>query len=160
MSSVLNNGTLIAEKPILRKLLFEGNFFVAAALGNNLTKLIYRFSELNAGIFYKFFCINFKFIGNITAINKLACEACLIIATIIHFGKSGLCKTNITEDDLDRLSTTLRAIVNQWPGIASIFIKDCREALNEMLVAKGDSDRHEDHVKTKKQKIVQVKKIF
>lgn len=103
---------------------------------------------------------NFKFIGNVTAINKLACEACLIISTIIHFGKSDLCKTNITEDDLDRLSTTLRAIVNQWPGIASIFVKDCREALNEMLVTKGDSDRHENYEKTKKQKIVQVKNIF
>lgn len=161
VSSALKNSSLTVEKPILRKLLLEGNFFVAAALGNNLSKLIYRFADLNSGNELEKSFVNFKhlviFTGNLVAINKLAGEACLIISSIIYFGKSGLCKTNITEDDLDRLSTTLRAIINQWPGVASIFINDCREALNDMLVAKGDSDRHEDGTKSKKQKIIQAK---
>ncbi len=34
--------------------------------------------------------------------NAFAAEAMFIIASIIHFGKSGLPKTAITEDDLDR----------------------------------------------------------
>lgn len=89
-------------------------------------------------------------------INKLAGEALLIIASIIHLGKSGLCKKTITEDDLDRLSTTLLIITNQWPGASDIFLNDCRDSLELMLIAKGDVDRHEDR-KVKKSKIVQVK---
>ncbi len=34
--------------------------------------------------------------------NAFAAEAMFIIASIIHFGKSGLPKMAITEDDLDR----------------------------------------------------------
>lgn len=37
------------EKPILRKLLLEGNFFVASALATTLTKLVLRFADINKG---------------------------------------------------------------------------------------------------------------
>lgn len=105
-----------------------------------------------------FYC--FKFICYVgfldtSKMNKLAGEALLILASIIHLGKSGLCKKLITEDDLDRLSISLQLIVNRWPGASNIFLNDCRSSLELMLIAKGDVDRHEDF-KTKKTKIVQV----
>lgn len=34
--------------------------------------------------------------------NSFAAEAMFVIASVIHLGKSGLPKTPITEDDLDR----------------------------------------------------------
>jgi coatomer subunit beta len=37
------------EKPILRKLLLEGNFFVASSLATDLTKLVLRFAHINKG---------------------------------------------------------------------------------------------------------------
>jgi len=93
--------------------------------------------------------------GDQAVVNKLAGEGLLLISSIIHLGKSGLCKNPITEDDLDRLSTTLRLIVDQWPDAASIYLNECRSSLELMLAAKGDLDRHEES-KTKKPRIVQV----
>lgn len=61
---------------------------------------------------------------------------------------------------MDRLSTTLNAIVNQWPGIPSFFIKNCREALNEMLIAKDNTICYDVCEKAKKHKIVQVKNFL
>ncbi|KAI1727742.1 coatomer beta subunit appendage platform domain-containing protein [Ditylenchus destructor] len=139
-SSTTTPSSKLSEKPILRKLLLEGNFFIASALGGSLIKLVLRFAEINK--------------GSMVAVNKLAGEALLVIASIIHLGKSGLCKTVITEDDLDRLSTTLRLIIDQWPGATEIFLNECRASLELMLVAKGDVDRHEDG-HAKKSKIVQ-----
>jgi coatomer subunit beta len=39
-----------AEKPIFRKLLLDGNFFIASATANDLAKLVIRYSELNKGL--------------------------------------------------------------------------------------------------------------
>ncbi|KAH7727282.1 coatomer subunit beta-2 [Aphelenchoides avenae] len=133
------------EKPILRKLLLEGNFFVASALATTLTKLVLRFADINKGVPAR--------------VNKLAGEALLVAASIIHLGKSGLTKTPITEDDLDRLSTTIRLIVDQWPEASDVFLTECRSSLELMLSAKGDADRHED-VKAKKAKVVQPDKTI
>uniref|UniRef100_A0A914CKB2 Coatomer subunit beta n=1 Tax=Acrobeloides nanus TaxID=290746 RepID=A0A914CKB2_9BILA len=133
------------EKPILRKLLLDGDYFIASSLATTLTKLIIRFAELNK--------------GNPQKVNHLAGEALFFLSSIIHLGKSGLSKTNITEDDLDRLSTSVRLIVDQWPDATSVFLNECRAALDLMLQAKGDVDRHED-VKSKKSKIVQPDKTI
>ena len=87
--------------------------------------------------------------------NKLAGESLLIISSIIHLGKSGLCKSAITEDDLDRLSTATLLIVDRWPGATDVLLKECRASLELMLVAKGDVDRHEES-RVPKTKIVKV----
>lgn len=88
--------------------------------------------------------------------NKLASEALLLISSLIHLGKSGVCKQTITEDDLDRLSTTVRLIADQWPEAMEVFLNECRSSLEQMLLAKGDVDRHEQETKAPKKKIVQV----
>jgi len=151
-------GLKLDDKPILRKLLLEGNFFIASALSNSLTKLVLRYANINKG---KLKSLRLRdhspitYSGNPPVVNKLAGECALILSSIIHLGKSGLCKNAITEDDLDRLSTTLRLIIDQWPDATEVFLNECRASLELMLVAKGDVDRHEEH-KKKKPKIVQV----
>jgi hypothetical protein len=89
-------------------------------------------------------------------VNKLAGQALLLISNIIHLGKSGLCKQSITEDDIDRLSTVLRLIVDQWPDANIGFLEEYRYSLEQMLEVKGDVDRHETEIKTATKKAVQV----
>jgi len=92
-----------------------------------------------------------------TTVNKIAGQALLLTANIIHLGKSGQCKQQITEDDLDRLSTTIRLIVEQWPEAVNGFLEECRFSLEQMLQAKGDVDRHENaEMKNAKKKVIQV----
>ncbi|KAL3116189.1 hypothetical protein niasHT_002313 [Heterodera trifolii] len=145
-SNVSNTVGSMDEKPILRKFLLDGNFFIASALANTLAKLVLRYAELNKGV--------------PSTVNKLASGALLLIASIIHLGKSGMCKQPITEDDLDRLSTTVRLIVDQWPEAVDVFLRECRASLESMLKAKGDVDRHERDTKAPKKKIVQPDKTI
>jgi len=37
------------DKPAFKKLLLDGNFFIASAVANDLAKLVLRYSELNKG---------------------------------------------------------------------------------------------------------------
>ena len=87
-------------------------------------------------------------------LNKLAGEALLILASIINLGKSDLCKHLITEDDLDRISTNIRLISDQWPQAKNMFLNESRISLELMLLSKGDIERHVE--KKPKQKIIQV----
>lgn len=41
------------DKPILRKLFYEGNFFLASSLATTLNKLFVRFSIVNKGLFLR-----------------------------------------------------------------------------------------------------------
>uniref|UniRef100_A0A183BWD3 Coatomer subunit beta n=1 Tax=Globodera pallida TaxID=36090 RepID=A0A183BWD3_GLOPA len=145
-SAASNAASSADDKPILRSFLLDGNFFIASALANTLAKLVLRYAELNKGV--------------ASTVNKLASEALLLIASIVHLGKSGMCKQAITEDDLDRLSTTMRLIVEQWPDAVHVFLNECRSSLERMLMAKGDVDRHERETKAPKKKIVQPDKTI
>lgn len=64
-----------------------------------------------------------------------------ILASVIHLGKSGIAKTAITEDDLDRyesavdfgcsfrIGTTIKLLSEDCPGADVIFLQKCRESL-------------------------------
>ncbi|KAI6196912.1 Coatomer subunit beta [Aphelenchoides besseyi] len=138
VSTVSNS---VSEKPILRKLFYEGNFFIASSVATTLNKLVVRFASINKTAS--------------ATVNKLAGEAMYILASIIRLGKSTLSTKKITEDDLDRLSTTIRLIADQWPEANDIFLKQCRSSLELM----GDVDRHEE-THTKRNKIVQADKTI
>ncbi|CAD5210309.1 unnamed protein product [Bursaphelenchus okinawaensis] len=127
------------DKPFIRKLFFEGNFSIASVLATSLSKLVLKYNQ---------FC------QNTTSVNKLAGEALLILSSIIRLGRSEIPAKKITEDDLDRLSTSVRIISDKWPRAEEILLEECRTSLDLMLKVKGDSDRHED-VNTKKSKIIE-----
>lgn len=148
------------NKPAFRKLLLEGNFFIASAVANDLAKLVLRYSELNKGFLRILNGYIITFIGVPETVNKLASQALLLTANIIHLGKSGQCKQQITEDDFERLTTTIRLIMEQWPEAVNGFLEECRFSLEQMLKEKGDVDRHENaELKTAKKKVVQASHI-
>ncbi|KAG5862152.1 hypothetical protein JTB14_011376 [Gonioctena quinquepunctata] len=75
------------KRPPLRQYLMDGDFFIGASLASTLTKLALRF-------------------GNITSAaqkNRFDAEIMLIMAGIIHLGKSGLPTKPITNDDKDHI---------------------------------------------------------
>jgi hypothetical protein len=53
----------------------DGEFFVGAALGTTLTKLALRYAIL---------------VSDIKKRNRLSAEAMLVLATVLHLGRSGL----------------------------------------------------------------------
>ncbi|XP_065072384.1 coatomer subunit beta-like [Rhopilema esculentum] len=106
------------KRPPLRTHLLNGDFFVGSAIGSTLTKLALRFIELEKDQMKQ---------------NKFCAEAMLIMASIIHLGKSGLPKKAISEDDLDRLATCVKALAERKQLLKEIFGKLCRSAVSVML---------------------------
>uniref|UniRef100_A0A0N4ZJY2 Coatomer subunit beta n=1 Tax=Parastrongyloides trichosuri TaxID=131310 RepID=A0A0N4ZJY2_PARTI len=131
-SALINTSTPTEQdnKPVLRRALIEGDFFLAASLANTMTKVVLRFAQENE--------------SQPERVNRVAGEVLFIFACIIHAGKSKIVKQNITEDDLDRLSASIKIINDRWPDAFKIYLGCCRESLELMLEAKGDVDRHEE----------------
>lgn len=113
--------TTSTEKPTLRKFLLDGDFFVAASLGTVLCKLAFRYQQVEK---------------DQRRVSTFAAEAMFVLACVVHLGKSGLPKTAITEDDLDRLSVCLRLLSDRFPLATEIFLETCRQSLDAMLEAK------------------------
>lgn len=102
----------------------DGDFFIGAALGTTLTKLALRYGAQVP----------------IEKRNKFDAEVMLILAGIIHLGKSGLPTKAITNDDKDRLLFCLRVLSERTTNIIKIFNELCRSALNDMLIAKEQEE--------------------
>lgn len=123
------------ERPPMRQYLMDGEFFVGAALSTTLTKLALRFIEST---------------DNVKRQNAFVAEAMLVMASIIHFGKSGLPTKPMTDDDLDRIATCLRVLAERSPLMNEIFNSSCRESLSMMLAAKADEDKEQQRESQKK----------
>ncbi|KAG8438436.1 hypothetical protein GDO86_008931 [Hymenochirus boettgeri] len=107
--------------PPLRGFLLDGDFFVAAALATTLTKIALRYVAL---------------VQDQRKQNSFVAEAMLLMATILHLGKSSLPKKPITDDDVDRISLCLKVLSECSPLMKEIFNKECRQSLSHMLSAK------------------------
>ncbi|OXB80514.1 UNVERIFIED_CONTAM: hypothetical protein H355_016304 [Colinus virginianus] len=103
------------DRPPLRGFLLDGDFFVAASLATTLTKIALRYS--------------------------FVAEAMLLMATILHLGKSSLPKKPITDDDVDRISLCLKVLSECSPLMNDIFNKECRQSLSHMLSAKLEEEK-------------------
>jgi len=118
------------ERPPLRKFLLEGDFFVGAALAGTLTKLALRFADAVAS----------EAKGQIKA-NRFIGEAMLVLASVLHLGRSGLPSKAITNDDADRIALNLKVLAEHGPeNLKTIFTQECREAVTEMIEAQGASE--------------------
>lgn len=62
------------SRPPLRQYLVDGDFFIGAALGTTLTKLSLRYISL---------------VHDVQKHNRFCTDAMLIMASILHLGKSG-----------------------------------------------------------------------
>lgn len=65
----------------------------------------------------------------------------LILSSIIHLAKSGLCIVHqqVNEDDLDRMGATIKILAQGIPGLDEQYGDDCKKSLELMLGAKSIS---------------------
>ncbi|XP_071134136.1 coatomer subunit beta-like isoform X1 [Mytilus edulis] len=123
------------ERPPMRQYLMDGEFFAGAALATTLTKLALRFIECTE---------------NVKRQNSFVAEAMLIMASIIHFGKSGLPTKPMTDDDVDRIATCLRVLAERSSLMKEIFNDGCRESLSLMLASKVEEEKELQKVSERK----------
>ncbi|KAJ3628311.1 hypothetical protein MTP99_015625 [Tenebrio molitor] len=127
------------KRPPLRQYLIDGDFFIGASVASTLTKLALRY-------------------GNMVKPqerNRFDAEVMLIMAGIIHLGKSGLPTKAITNDDKDHVLFCLRVLSDRSPSVIKIFAELCRQALNDMLVAKELEEALNQKAKEKQGNVIQ-----
>lgn len=111
------------DRPVFRGFLLQGHFFIASALARALTKLSIKYAKLVE--------------GNVVKQNRFNSEAMLIMASILHFGRSGLTKKPITEDDNDAINICLRLITEIHNAfVVNLFSGESQTTLSTMLAAK------------------------
>ncbi|XP_044743762.1 coatomer subunit beta [Chrysoperla carnea] len=130
----------IENRPKLRGYLMNGDFFIATAIGSNLTKLAVRYINL---------------VPDPKKHNAFCTEAMLIISSMLHLGKSGLPSKPLTNDDATQLYLCLRLLSERKSEIVNIFSKECREALSTMLAANEEEDVTTQKAKEKNAQIIQ-----
>ncbi|KAJ8031969.1 Coatomer subunit beta [Holothuria leucospilota] len=113
-------------RPPLRGFLMDGNFFLGSCLSTVLTKLALRYIDIR---------------DDVKKQNTFLAEAMLIMSTILHLGKSGLAKKNITNDDVDRIALCLKVLAERHPVMSEIFGEKCRGSLHAMLLAKQEESK-------------------
>ena len=65
----------------------------------------------------------------------------LVLASVLHLGRSGLPTKAITNDDSDRIALCLKVLAESGPeNMKDIFNKECRDALNGMIEAQGSNE--------------------
>eukprot|EP00040_Diaphanoeca_grandis_P026421 m.147900 g.147900 ORF g.147900 m.147900 type:complete len:940 (+) comp30569_c0_seq2:169-2988(+) len=124
-SAYTSVATVAKEKPTFRKLILEGDFFVATTLATTLTKLSLKYSKLE----------------DTTAAEKNAVSArCMLyMASIMHLGKSGIPTTAIDDDSYDRMMSCLRVLSEPSAEAIEVYLTKCHVAFAEMLAATSEA---------------------
>jgi coatomer subunit beta len=109
-----------AQKPPLRQLILDGDYYLATVLSSTLTKLVMRYSEIS---------------NDSVRTNALKAEAMLIMTSIIRVGQSQFVKTPIDEDSIDRIMSCIRSLAEfqQKKELESVFLEDTRKAFQSQL---------------------------
>ncbi|KXT17883.1 hypothetical protein AC579_5923 [Pseudocercospora musae] len=109
-----------AQKPPLRQLILDGDYFLATVLSSTLTKLVMRFSEIS---------------DDQARVNALRAEAMLIMISIIRAGQSQFVKAPIDEDSVDRIMSCVRSLAEfqQKKDLEVAFLHDTRKAFRDMV---------------------------
>lgn len=128
------------NRPPLRQYLMDGEFFIGTTLAATLTKLVLKYFEWENKEIER---------------NRLCTTAMLIMSSIMHLGKSGFPKKQITNDDLDRIFLCVKTLSERTPEIVELFKNACREALAGMLTAQAEEELIEKKSKKKQAAKVQ-----
>jgi coatomer subunit beta len=110
-----------AQKPPLRQLILDGDYFLATVLSSTLTKLVMRHSEVSS---------------DEARTNALRAEAMLIMISIIRVGQSQFVKAPIDEDSVDRIMSCVRSLAEfaQKKELETVFLEDTRKAFRAMVL--------------------------
>jgi coatomer subunit beta len=111
-----------SQKPPLRQLILDGDYYLATVLSSTLTKLVMRHSEISK---------------DEARTNALRAEAMLIMISIIRVGQSQFVKTFIDEDSIDRVMTCVRSLseFSQRKELETVFLEDTRKSFRTMVQA-------------------------
>ena len=109
-----------AQKPPLRQLILDGDFFLASVLSSTLTKLVMRHAEISQ---------------DAKRTNALRAEAMLIMISIIRVGQSQFVKAPIDEDSVDRIMSCVKSLAEflQKNNLETVFLNDTRKAFRAMV---------------------------
>ncbi|KAI8956320.1 Coatomer, beta subunit [Xylaria longipes] len=109
-----------AQKPPLRQLILDGDYYLATVLSATLTKLVMRHSEISS---------------DKARTNALKAEAMLIMISIIRVGQSQFVKAPIDEDSVDRIMSCVRSLAefSDNKPLESVFLDDTRKAFRAMV---------------------------
>ena len=109
-----------AQKPPLRQLILDGDYYLASVLSSTLTKLVMRYSKIS------------KDTGGT---NALRAEAMLIMISIIRVGQSQFVKTPIDEDSVDRIMSCVRSLgeLGTKKELEEVFLEDTSKAFKAMV---------------------------
>lgn len=109
-----------AQKPPLRQLILDGDYYLATVLSATLTKLVMRHSEISP---------------DHARTNALRAEAMLIMISIIRVGQSQFVKAPIDEDSVDRIMSCVRSLAEftAHKELESVYLDDTRKAFRAMV---------------------------
>ncbi|KAJ2902683.1 uncharacterized protein MKZ38_000268 [Zalerion maritima] len=104
-----------AQKPPLRQLILDGDYYLSTVLAATLTKLVMRHDETSK---------------EEARTNALKAEAMLIMISIIRVGQSHFAKTPIDEDSVDRIMSCVRSLseFSSHKDLEAVFLEDTRKA--------------------------------
>ena len=109
-----------AQKPPLRQLILDGDYYLSTVLSATLTKLVMRHAEVSK---------------DHARTNALRAEAMLIMISIVRVGQSQFVKTPIDEDSVDRIMSCVRSLA-EFAGkreLETVFLDDTRKAFRAMV---------------------------
>ncbi|KAJ5917409.1 Coatomer subunit beta [Penicillium verhagenii] len=109
-----------AQKPPLRQLILDGDYYLSTVLSSTLTKLVMRHSEVSQ---------------DTARTNALRAEAMLIMISILRVGQSHFVKAPIDEDSVDRVMTCIRSLAefSEKRELEATFLEDTRKAFRDMV---------------------------
>ncbi|KAK6511904.1 coatomer subunit beta [Arthrobotrys musiformis] len=135
-----------AQKPPLRALILDGDFFLASVLSSTLTKLVMRHAEISK---------------DTARTNALKAEAMLIMISIIRVGQSQFVKTKIDEDSVDRIMACVKCLseFEDRKELETVFLDDTRKAFRAMITAE-EKKRAATDAREKSKNAIQVDDVI
>ncbi|CAD6254491.1 unnamed protein product [Miscanthus lutarioriparius] len=111
----------LASSQNLRSLILSGDFFLAAVVACNLTKLVLRLAEIQPAK---------------VEVNKASTEALLIMVSILQLGQSSYLPHPIDNDSYDRIVLCVRLLCNTGDDVRKIWLQSCRQSFVNVLAEK------------------------
>lgn len=131
-----------ANRPPLRSLILNGNYFVAAVLASTLTKLVLRYQKISKNEARK---------------NALRAEALLIMTSILRVSESEIVSQKMDEDTSERIFSCIKVLAEgyQEQPLEEAFLEDSKAAFKS-IVQVQEKQRAETNALEKKKNAIQV----
>jgi coatomer subunit beta len=109
-----------AQKPPLRQLILDGDYYLATVLSSTLVKLVMRHHEISS---------------DQARTNALRAEAMLTMVSILRVGQSQFVKAPIDEDSVDRIMSCVRSLASftEKKELENVWLDDTRKAFRAMV---------------------------